>query len=55
MSYKREVENVMDALKEDVSTILYELNSIAELDNVDDIKDALQDTISTVQTLLEEL
>lgn len=55
MSYKRDFEEAMDNLKDDVQTVQGELIDILDMDNIEDMKIAISDIIQTVTTLLEEL
>lgn len=55
MSYKRDFEEAMYSLKNDVQTVQGELIDILDMDNIEDMKIAISDAIQTVTTLLEEL
>lgn len=55
MSYRLTFEQAVDQLRDDVETIKDELQTILDMDNIEDIKIALSDTINTVQNVLEDL
>ena len=55
MSYRTDIDDLLCNLRNDVDTLIYELNVVLEMENIDDMKAALQDTINTAQTLREEL
>ena len=55
MSYKQDIEDALEFIKHDVSIIIVELNTISDMQNIDDMKAALEDVTNTAYTLLEEL
>lgn len=51
MSYKRPFEEAMDSLDEDIATIENELERILDMNNLDDIKIAISETLQTIREM----
>ena len=52
MSYKRDFEEAMDSLKNDVQTVQGELIDILDMDDIEDMKIAISETLQTINTML---
>lgn len=55
MSYRRDITDIVDSIVDDLETIQEEINTILDMDNIEDIKIAISEVGQTVQTLKEEL
>lgn len=51
MSYKRPFEEAMDSPDKDITTIQSELEQILDMDNIEDIKIAISNTLQIVRAL----
>lgn len=46
-SYRNEMEDMFDSMKEDLGTIILEIDTLLDMDNIDDIKIHLSDLKNT--------
>ncbi len=55
MSYRTDIVEELNSIADDVETVHDELVDILDIDNIEDIKIAISETIQTINTLLEEI
>ena len=53
-TYREDILDTLDYIKGDMGTIKEELSNILDLDNIEDIKIAISETIQTVDRVIGE-